>query len=154
VFPGNALTESTTLALEWFDGEFYPPEAIRALYSVPDYPTESAMLIGTRGAMLIPSGTVPFLLPEDKFKDVPRPKFSNRNHYHHFVEACLGGEMTESHFAQSGPMTEAILLGTVAVRVPGQKLEWDARALKISNAPDAEKLLRRSYREGWSVGPS
>jgi hypothetical protein len=25
VFPGNELTESDTLPVEWFDGEFYPP---------------------------------------------------------------------------------------------------------------------------------
>lgn len=31
------------------------------------------------------------------------------------VDACLGGEKTESHFAQTGPMTEAILLGTIAI---------------------------------------
>jgi len=90
-------------------------------------------------------------LPEAKFKDYPRPKLPNRNHYHHFVDACLGGEMTESHFAQTGPMTEAILLGTVAIRVPGQKLEWAPANLKIPNQSDAEKHLRRPYRKGWDA---
>ena len=47
---------------------------------------------------------------EEKFKDLARPKLPPRNHWHHFVDACLGGEMTESHFGQTGPMTEAILL--------------------------------------------
>ncbi|HOW68738.1 MAG TPA: Gfo/Idh/MocA family oxidoreductase [Candidatus Paceibacterota bacterium] len=151
IFPGNELTADSELIIEWFDGEFYPPREIRALYSVDDYPTESAMLIGTDGAMLIPSGTVPFLLPEDKFKTLPRPKFGNRNHYHHFIDACLGGEKTESHFAQTGPMTEAILLGTVALRHPSQKLEWDAVRMKFPNYPTAENLLRRHYRTGWTV---
>jgi predicted dehydrogenase len=151
VFPGNELTAASELIIEWFDGEFYPPREIRALYSVDDYPTESAMLIGTEGAMLIPSGTVPFLLPEDRFKTLPRPKFTNRNHYHHFADACLGAERTESHFAQAGPMTEAILLGTVAVRNPNQKLEWDAAQMKFPNHAAAETLLRRQYREGWTV---
>lgn len=150
-FPGNALTESRELVMEWFDGEFYPPKEIRALYSVEDYPTESAMLVGTEGSMLIVNGSVPFLLPEDKFRSLPRPKFANRNHYHHFADACLGGEMCESHFAQTGPMTEAILLGTVAVRVPGQQLDWDPARLKITNSADAQKLLRRKYRHGWEV---
>ena len=31
-------------------------------------------------------------------------------------------EETESHFAQSGPMTEAILLGTVALPAPNELL--------------------------------
>ncbi|MBI3853950.1 MAG: Gfo/Idh/MocA family oxidoreductase [Verrucomicrobia bacterium] len=151
IFPGNELTESKEWTLEWFDGEFYPPKEVRALYSVEDYPPESAMLIGTEGALLNTLGRGPQLLPEDKFKDYPRPKLKDRNHYHHFAEACLGGEKTESHFAQSGPMTEAILLGTVAIRVPGQKLEWDAERMNFLNHSDAQHFLRRTYRAGWTV---
>lgn len=48
-------------------------------------------------------------------------------------------------------MTEAILLGTVAIRMPGQRLEWDAARMKFPNCPEAERYLRRTYREGWSV---
>jgi predicted dehydrogenase len=149
VFPGSALTESNELVIEWFDGEFYPPKEIRALYSVDDYPAESAMLVGTEGAMLIALGNVPFLLPEEKFQKVPRPKLPNRNHYHHYADACLGGERNESHFAQTGPMTEAILLGTVAIRLPDQPLEWDPVNLRFPNHPAADKRLRRAYRKGW-----
>jgi hypothetical protein len=76
---------------------------------------------------------------------------TERNHYHHFVDACLGGEKTESHFAQSGPMAEAVLLGTVAIRVPGQLLTWDSARMKFSNYPAADKYLRRTYRKGWEV---
>jgi hypothetical protein len=107
------------------------------------------MLIGTEGALL--TAHKPVLLPEDKFKDYSLPKLENRNHYHHFVDACLGEAQTESHFAQTGPMTEAILLGTVAIRVPGQKLDWDAARMKFPNCPDAERFLQREYREGWMV---
>ncbi len=151
MFPGNNFTESNVLPLEWFDGEFYPPEEVRALYSIEKYPAESAMLIGTEGALLIPHGGMPVLLPENKFKDYTHPKLEERNHYHHFVDACLGGEKTESHFAQSGPMTEAILLGTVAIRVPDKLLEWDSENMKFPNNPDAEKYLKRIYRKGWEV---
>ncbi|MBI5819812.1 MAG: hypothetical protein HZA88_12580 [Verrucomicrobia bacterium] len=65
--------------------------------------------------------------------------------------ACIGGEMTESHFGQTSPMAEAILLGTVAVRVPSTKSEWDAAAMKIINNLAANRLLRRTYRKGWPV---
>ena len=150
MFPGNELTDSSTLPLEWFDGEFYPPKEIRALYSLENYPAESAMLVGTKGALLIPHTQMPILLPQSSFKDYPTPDLEKRNHYHHFVDACLGGPMTESHFAQSGPMTEAILLGTVAIRVPGQTLKWNAKKLKFPDFPEAEKYLRRKYRKGWS----
>ncbi len=151
VFPGNKFTASKELTLEWFDGAMYPPEDIRALYSVEKYPAESAMVIGTEGALLIPHGGTPVLLPESKFKDKELKRFESRNHYHHFVDACLGGEKTESHFAQSGPMTETILLGTVAIRVPGQLLKWDADHMKFPNHPDAERYLSRIYRKGWNI---
>lgn len=151
LFPGNELTESREWTLEWFDGEFYPPKEIRELFSsdLAKYPPESAMIIGTEGALL--NAHNPVLLPQEKFKDYPRPKFESRNHYHHFVNACMGEAKTESHFAQTGPMTEAILLGTVAIRVPGQKLTWDAARMKFPNHTEAERYLRRNYRDGWDV---
>ena len=148
-FPGNDYTESSSLTVEWFDGEFYPPEEIRALYSVEKYPAESAMLIGTKGNLLIPHTQMPILLPETNYKDYKTPTLPKRNHYHHFADACLGGEKTESHFAQTGPMTEAILLGTVAIRVPGVILEWEAKNMKFPNHAEAERFLKRKYRKGW-----
>lgn len=150
-FPGHDLTGGKDWTVEWFDGEFWAPEEIRKLYSVPDYPTESAMIVGTEGALLLPLGRGPILLPEEKFKDVPKPQIAARNHYHNFADAILAGGTTESPFSIAGPMTEAILLGTVAVRVPEQKLEWDAARMKIPNHPVAEKLLRRTYRDGWRI---
>lgn len=109
------------------------------------------MLIGTEGALLIVHTGGLALLPTDKFESYEKPKFPERNHYHHFVDACLGGEKTESHFTQTGPMTEAILLGTVAIRVPETILEWDHETMKFPNYPEAEEYLSRNYREGWNV---
>jgi len=151
MFPGNSLTDQDVLPLEWFDGEFYPPQDVRDLYSGNEYPAESSMLVGTEGALLIPHGGMPVLLPESKFKNYITPKLEPGNHYQNFVVACLGGPKTESHFAQTGPMTEAILLGTVAIRVPDQLLQWDSVKMKFSNYPDANKYLRRVYRKGWNI---
>ncbi len=154
-FPANDKIGGEELVLEWFDGEFYPPEHIRKLYSpeLKDYPLESSLLVGTEGALLIPHGAPPQLMPQDRFQDVQRPELAPRNHYHHFIDACLGGENTESHFARTGPMNEAILLGTVAIRVPGQKLEWDSSRARISNYSGANQYLKRIYRQGWRLGP-
>src|SRR5690606_37282093 len=69
-FPGNDMTEGSQLQVEWFDGEFYPPEEVRALYSLENYPAESAMLIGTKGALLIPHTQMPVLLPEADFQQI------------------------------------------------------------------------------------
>ena len=154
IFPGNDRIEGKTLTCEWVDGDFYPPDDIRRLYAADfkDYPTESAMLIGTEGALLNPLGHTPILLPEEKFKAYPRPKVTEGNHYHLFVDACLGGPKPESHFAQTGSMTESIILGTVAIRVPGQKLDWNHRRMKVTNNRDANHYLKRKYREGWRTG--
>jgi len=143
------------LPVEWFDGEKYPPQEVQQIAladkNVPDYPAESAMLIGTEGALLLPHQLSPILLPRDKFKNVERPDMRGPSHYHRFVNACLGGEPTESHFMQTGPMAEAIILGTVAIRMPDQVLQWDSANLRITNNAEANRLLRRSYRQGWDI---
>ncbi len=151
VLPGTDMTEGDELVVEWFDGEFYPPEEIRRIHATEKYPEEAAMFVGTEGALLLPHGSGPLLYPREKFAAIERPQLPGRNHYHHFADACLGKDKCESHFQQTGPMTEAILLGTVANRMPDTLLKWDAAALKITNSPDADKLLRRSYRDGWKV---
>lgn len=152
-FPGNDRIQGDELVLEWFDGAFYPPEHIRKLYSadLKDYPPESSILIGTEGSLLIPHGSPPQLLPEEKFKDIKRPEMPPRNHYHHFVDAILGTAKNESYFAQTGPMTEAIILGTVAIRLPGEKLAWESKALKFNGCSGADRLLARNYRQGWHL---
>lgn len=151
IFPGNKYTEKDEIQIEWFDGEFYPPQEVMDLFPGEKYPAESAMLVGTEGALLIVHGGGLALLPQDKFENYDKPKFGKRNHYHHYVDACLGGDNTESHFAQTGPMTEAILLGTVAIREPETLLAWDTENLKFTNNEDANKFLRRTYRKGWEM---
>ena len=42
------------------------------------------------------------------------------------------------------------LLGLVAMRV-GKRLSWDAKAMKCTNAPEADKYLKESYRAGWEI---
>lgn len=151
-FPGNEKTEGD-FKVEWFDGLFFPPEEIRAMYPYPDatYPGEAAMFVGTEGALLLPHASGPLLLPREKFGSRAQPKVEPRNHYHHFVDACLGRARTESGFGVTGPMTEAVLLGTVAVRMSERRLEWDAPRMGISNCKGAEQFLRRQYRKGWEV---
>ena len=55
-----------------------------------------------------------------------------------------------SNFDYAGMLTETILLGNVAI-VAGKKLEWDGPNLKVTNDADANQLLRREYRKGWTL---
>ena len=151
VFPGNDMTEGGEITVEWFDGKIYPPEEAQKWYPGENYPPESALMVGTEGAVLIPNGGGAMLLPRENFKGVRQPQLDKRNHYHHWQDAILGKATNESHFQQTGPMTEAILLGTVAIRTPDKVLEWDAEKLAVTNDPGANKLIKRDYRDGWAI---
>jgi predicted dehydrogenase len=155
VFPGSALTaDGKELTVEWFDGvepDFYIPEEYRKLYPGKNFPEEAALFIGENGALLLPHTSGPQLLPREKFADLARPQVKGENHYHSFLNSILDNTPCESSFDISGAMSEAVILGTVAIRTPGVKLAWDAQALKITNSSDANSLLRRSYRDGWKI---
>ena len=128
IFPGNERTAGD-ITVEWFDGEFFPPAEVQTIAKAggfDEYPAEASMVLGTEGALLLPHQAAPRLLPKEKFAAVVRPELKGPSHYHRFVNACLGGAPTNSPFENTGPMSEAIILGTVAIRVPGTVLEWDA----------------------------
>ncbi len=61
----------------------------------------------------------------------------------------------QSNFGFAGPLTEAVLLGSVAIRLGGEmigeKLHWDSANLKVTNVPQANHLLHYEYRQGWSL---
>ena len=65
----------------------------------------------------------------------------------------LANSKTTDSFAYAGPLSETVQLGNVATRVPGVTLEWDVEGMKFPNKPDAEKLLTKTYREGWKIEP-
>ena len=59
----------------------------------------------------------------------------------------------------AGPLTETILLGNLAVWAEGKKIEWDAKELKATNAPEVDAIVRPNYRRagrsdvGYPLGP-
>ena len=56
-----------------------------------------------------------------------------------------------SNFNYAGPLAEAVLLGNVAMRLPGQKLEWNVANVQVINVSEANQFVRREYREGWTL---
>ena len=154
VFPGNERTAGPELTIEWLDGGNLPEPELQELMQSGGMPAseyEGSLVLGTEGALMLPNTAGPILLPREKFAGTPRPVTKGPTHWQRFVDACHGGEPTNSPFEQVGPMAEAIILGTVAIRVPDTTLEWDARRVRIPNSPAADALLRRSYRDGWKV---
>ena len=57
----------------------------------------------------------------------------------------------ESNFDFAGPLTEALLLGTISVRLGGERLEWDSANMRVKNSAKANELLHYEYRKGWSL---
>ena len=102
VFPGNEMTEGPELTVEWFDGQMLPPQrGPRSLYR-QQVSLGSRLAGWHRSALLQNVGAGPLLLPAEKFKSYPRPKPEPGNHYHHFVDACLGGEKRSRALARRG----------------------------------------------------
>jgi predicted dehydrogenase len=149
-FPGTEQTAGKTLNLTWYDGEGkLPPREKLGPGDSVKLPNAGSLLIGEKGSLLIPHVAAPRLLPEENFKTIIVDKRDAVDHYVSWADACRGEGKTTSHFDYAGPLTEAVLLGTVAMRVPGEALKWDATALKVTNSPKADGLLRKSYRKGW-----
>lgn len=94
------------------------------------------------------------LLPEDRFRNFVAPKptiAASIGHHREWLQAIRMGTPTTCNFAYSGALTEAVLLGNVAFRAGGGKLEYDAKTGRITNNEKAERWLRREYRKGWTL---
>ena len=61
----------------------------------------------------------------------------------------MNGAKPSANFDYSGPLTEAVLLGSVAVRFPQTTLQWNAAKLQFDNESAANQFVRRGYRKGW-----
>jgi len=151
VFPGTKHTDAKTIKVTWYDGDASPPAEVLALIGDEKKPSCGSIFIGTKGVMLLPHIARPKLYPEAQFEDFPMPKVEDGNHYHEFIDAILGRKKTSTAFDYSGPLTEAVLLGSVAVRFPQATLDWNARKLQFKNESQANSNLRRTYRRGWEV---
>ena len=150
-FPGTKHTTSK-LIWTWYDGKDAPPKAAEfKIEGLNQFPGQGSLFIGEEGSMLLPHVGAAQLFPQEKFKDYKRPQIQNQNHYHQWVDACMGKGDTSASFDYAGPLTEALLLGVVANRFPGQKLHWDAKELKVTNLDEANALIRRKYRDGFEV---
>jgi predicted dehydrogenase len=149
-FPGTEYTAGKSLKFTWYDGEGKLParEKLGVAEGVK-LPTAGSLLIGEKGSMLVPHVGMPRLLPAETFRDFNIVKEPAVDHYVSWADACRGVGKTTSHFDYAGPLTETVLLGTVAIRVPGETLKWDAEAVKVTNSKAADALLRKTYRSGW-----
>ncbi|MFZ2147348.1 MAG: Gfo/Idh/MocA family oxidoreductase, partial [Sedimentisphaerales bacterium] len=140
------------VTVSWYDGVKSPPLP-KELDSGRKLPDQGGLYYGEKGTILAPHMGGPRLIPESKMVGFKAPEpFLGRgvDHYQEWIRACKGGPKPSANFDYSGPLSETILLGNVAARA-GEKLYWDGPNFKITNLPEAEKYLKREYREGWRL---
>lgn len=151
-FPQTSHTIGPAVPVTWYDGDQRPSDEILKPYlGDKPMPDQGSLLIGEKGALLLPHVAQPQLLPEKNFAGFVRPVIEDENHWHQFVEAVRGNGTTSTPFKYSGPLTESVLLGSVATHFKDQTLEWDAANLAFKNAFAANRFIRRTYRKGWEV---
>jgi hypothetical protein len=151
VFPGTKFTANATLPVTCYDGGRLPDAALAKLPSGVELAKAGSLFIGEEGVLVQPHVGMPQLYPVEKFASKLIVKEAASNHYHAWVDAALNGTETSDNFEYAGPLTEAVLLGNVATRTPGVLLEWDSANMRLPGHPEAERLLRRDYRDGWAV---
>ena len=175
-FPGNAAHGDVTLT--WYEGKkpdgtpYLPafPEVIDMAEAFPSTdaakvgkPTDGGwFIVGTEGVLLNKSDQArnPKIWPKkrhDEFTANPPAKTLERspkagNPQEEWTLAIKNGKAFPfmSQFDYSVPLTELTLIGGLAMRVAGQRVEWDSKNLKVVNLPDANKFIKRAkYRAGW-----
>jgi len=147
-FPARGDLPPVTLT--WRNGSGNIPPIAKE-QNVPNWKA-AVLFVGAEGMLLADYGRR-LLLPESKFADSqpPEPTIAKSvGHHREWVEACKTGNTTTCNFDYSGPLTETVLLGNVSYRVQS-KLDWDAASLKATNCPEADKYIRREYREAWML---
>ncbi len=144
------------VTVTWYDGGKLPPrppglEADRTLGDNGIYFT------GDKGVILCGGWSgAPRLVPEARMKDFVMPAKTiprSVGHRREWVDACLAGkpEDAKAGFWYSGPYTEALHVGVLAIRL-GRRIAWDGAAMKAAGCPEADTIIRKPYRAGFELG--
>ncbi len=169
------------LKLHWMDGGIQPERPAELLPNETMGDGGNGIIfIGSKGNMMAGTyGKNPQLLPTSKTKTTVVPQTIKRvpngdeGHYAAWVEAAIAGYGSDaannlsSRFDVAGPLTESVLMGNLAIRsynlrkkngddwdYPGRRIQlvWDGKNMKITNFDDANQFVKRTYRDGWSLG--
>jgi len=145
-FPGTEYT-AQKLKWIWYDGPGAPEEDKDLV--LPDnekLPEQGAMFIGEKGRLLLPHWDYPKLIVDGKYENIDFPDIEKVDHYHQFIDTCLGKAKCSAPFSYGARLTESILLGVIANRFPGKTLHWDIKNARFSEEK-ANKLLESEYRK-------
>lgn len=149
--PGTEYTVGERLKITWNDGGRLPSTRGSHLPPREALPRSGSMLIGEEGTLLIPHVAAPRLYFGEGELSEDYEMAEGLDHYHGWIDGCILEEQPSDGFEYGGRLTETILLANVAIRFPGEKLQWDAEAMKFTNHEEANRWLTRDYREGWDL---
>jgi predicted dehydrogenase len=144
-FPARG--EKPPVALTWYDGDKRPPQ----LAQLPKW-GDGTLFVGEKGMLLAGYNQRKLFLDGDSKGTEVAGDGSIPNsigHHKEWIEAIKNSGPTTCNFEYSGTLTEAVLLGVVSYR-SGKALTWDAAGLK-TGAAEADALLKKEYRKGWTV---
>ncbi|MEP7271002.1 MAG: Gfo/Idh/MocA family oxidoreductase [Acidobacteriota bacterium] len=156
-----ARDKQPPVRMTWYDGGLMPPRPTVLPDEVVLTRSGGVVFIGEKGVLLHETyGKNPRLFPAQLMeqaakvpKRYPRIETNERNdakHRMNWAQAAKGQGKSVSPFEYSGPLTETMLLGIVALRSEqGVKIYYDGATGRITNSPAANELLRREYRAGW-----
>lgn len=145
----------------WYEGKLQSGEKNlppKDLFFGEEPPGSGSLIVGDDGVFYSPDdyGASFKLFPSQKFSNYKAPKpWLPRNGRgdlgmkEEWAAAIKGGPAAMSNFEYAGLLTESILLGNVAVRFGGQRLEWNGPTMKFTNHEAANKHLHTQYRYGW-----
>ncbi len=135
-----------------------PPVEITEGMDTTEAKGYGSVVIGTRGKIWFNRGRDTWFAKPGNIMDgfdypgqsIPRAR--DQDPHKEFYDGIKAGdpELPQSKFSQSGPFTEMVLLGNLAVRL-NKKVEWDSKNLTSPNSPEAAQLVKRDYREGWAL---
>jgi hypothetical protein len=145
--------------MHWYDGGLLPerPDELEPDRTLPESGT---IFVGSKGKMWCETySESPRLIPESAMtaftnrpaKTLPRVPGGRDGHEKNWLDAIRSHGQAVSHFDYAGPFAESVLLGNVALRFPGQRLDWDAASMKVTNVAEANQFVQHNYRSGWTL---
>lgn len=148
-----ARGDTPALDLFWYDGGMKPrlPEEVEA-HNV-EMSREGILFVGDQGSIMAGfHGQNPQRFARGKCEplDVREKEPGHGQRHNPWLAAVQGGEPSPGSFLHAASITDAVNLGTVALRA-GRKVLFDSDAMKITNAAGANKYLVREYRKGWEL---
>ncbi len=146
--------------LTWWDGGMMParPEELEEGRRMGDS-DGGVLFFGDKGILMCGChGSSPRLIPETRMREyqqpahtIPRIPGGQGGHEKDWVRSCKDGKPASSNFDYSGPLSEMVLMGNLAVRFPNRRLLWNGEKMQVTNDAAADAYVRRQYRKGWEL---